>query len=253
MESKVKEELDRLEAAGVIEPITKPTPWCSPMVPVMKKSGKVRLCVDLKRLNKTVKREQFILPTLEDVTSKLSGAKVFTSIDAASGFYQIPLHEDSQELTTFITPFGCYCFRRLPFGITSAPEIFMRKMSQLFEGVDGVFCYMDDILVYGRDVEEHDRRLDAVMRIVQSSGLKLNRSKCLFRQTELKFLGHKFTADGIVADPDKVAAILSMPAPTSVSLLRQVMGMVHYLGSYLPDLHTVTRPLNDLLKADTIW
>ena len=94
MESKVKEELDCLEAAGVIEPITKPTLWCSPMVPVMKKSGKVRLCVDLKRLNQTVKREQFILPTLQDVTSKLSGATVFTSIDAASGFYQIPLHKD---------------------------------------------------------------------------------------------------------------------------------------------------------------
>ena len=253
MESKVKEELDCLEAAGVIEPITKPTLWCSPMVPVMKKSGKVRLCVDLKWLNQTVKREQFILPTLEDVMSKLSGATVFTSIDAASGFYQIPLHEDSQKLTTFITPFGRYCFRCLPFGITSVPEIFMRRMSRLFEGVDGVFCYMDDILVYGREMEEHDHCLDAVMRIVQSSGLKLNRSKCLFRQTELKFLGHKFTADGIVADPDKVAAILSMPAPTSVSLLRQVMGMVHYLGSYLPDLHTVTRPLNDLLKADIVW
>ena len=130
----------------------------------------------------------------------------------------------------------------------------MRKMSQLFEGMDGVFCYMDDILVYGRDIKEHDRRLDVVMRIVESSGLKLNRSKCLFRQTQLKFLGHKFTTDGIiVADPDKVAAILSMPAPTSVSLLRQVMGMVHYLGSYLPDLHTMTRPLNDLLKADIVW
>ena len=94
VESKVKEELDRLEAAGVIEPITKPTLWCSPMVPVMKKSGKVRLCVDLKWLNQTVKREQFILPTQQDVTSKLSSATVFTSIDAASGFYQIPLHED---------------------------------------------------------------------------------------------------------------------------------------------------------------
>ena len=129
----------------------------------------------------------------------------------------------------------------------------MRKMPQLFEGVDGVFCYMDDILVYGRDMEEHDLRLDTVMRIVQSSGLKLKRSKCLFRQTELKFLAHKFTADGIVADPDTVAAILSMPGPTSLSSLCQVMGMVHYLRSYLPDLHTVTRPLNDLLKADTIW
>ena len=253
LESKVKEELDRLQVAGVIEPITKPTAWCAPMVPVLKKSGKVRLCVDLKKLNKAVQREKFILPTLQDVTSKLSGARVFTSLDAASGFYQIPLDKNSQELTTFITPFGRYCFRRLPFGITSAPEIFMRKMSQLFEGVEGVFCYMDDILIYGKDMKEHDERLSAVMNIVISSGLKLNESKCLFRQPELKFLGHTFTANGVVADPDKVTAILGIPAPTNVASLRQFMGMIHYLGSYLPDLHNVTRPLNDLLKGDAAW
>ena len=138
MEPKIKEELDRLEAVGVITPTTKPNAWCSPMVPVLKKSGKVTLCVDLKKLNLAVGREQFILPTMEDVTSKLSGPTVFTSLNVASGFYQIPLHEDSEELTTFITPFGRHFFRRLPFGITSEPEIFMRKLSQLSEDVDGV-------------------------------------------------------------------------------------------------------------------
>ena len=126
---KVKDELERLKAAGVIEEITKPTPLCAPMVPVLKKSGAVRICVDLKRLNLSVERERYILPTLHDLTSRLAGATVFSSLNAASGFYQIPLHEDSQELTTFITPMGRYCYRRLPFGITSAPEIFMRKMN----------------------------------------------------------------------------------------------------------------------------
>ena len=185
MEPKIKEELDRLEAVGVITPITKPTAWCSPMVPVLKKSGRVTLCVDLKKINQAVGREQFILPTMEDVTSKLSGPTVFTSLNAASGFYQITLHEDSQELTTFITPFGRYCIRHLPFGITSAPEIFMRKLSQLSEDVDGVFCYIDDILEFGKDMAEHDRRLDTVMRFVQSSWLNLNKSKCSLRQGEL--------------------------------------------------------------------
>ena len=136
---KVKDELERLKAAGVIEEITKPTPWCAPMVPVLKKSGAVRICVDLKRLNLSVERERYILPTLQDLTSRLAGATVFSSLDAASGFYQIPLHEDSQELTTFITPMGRYCYRRLPFGITSAPEIFMRKMNELLQGLDGTF------------------------------------------------------------------------------------------------------------------
>ena len=251
--ARVKEELDRLTSAGIIKEITKPTPWCAPMVPVMKKSGKVRLCVDLKKLNVNVRRERYVLPTLDDLTSRLAGSTVYSSLDAASGFYQIPLDEASQGLTTFITPFGRYCFRRLPFGITSAPEIFMRKMSELLAGTEGVFAFMDDILVFGKDEREHDKRLNIVLQTLRKAGLTLNPEKCLYRQQELKFLGHKFTRDGVVADPDKVAAIQDMPSPTSVTQLRQVLGMIHYLGSYLPDLHVTTRPLNDLLKKDDVW
>ena len=223
------------------------------MVPVLKKSGAVRICVDLKRLNLSVERERYILPTLQDLTSSLAGATVFSSLDAASGFYQIPLHEASQELTTFITPMGRYCYRRLPFGITSAPEIFMRKMNELLYGLDGVFTYMDDILIYGKDKSEHDERLNKVLKVLASAGLKLNRDKSVIGQSHLKFLGHVFDANGIRSCQDKVRAILEMPAPSSVPQLRQILGMVHYLGSFLPDLHEVTRPLNDLLKADAVW
>ena len=250
---KVKDELERLKAAGVIEEITKPTPWCAPMVPVLKKSGAVRICVDLKRLNLSVERERYILPTLQDLTSRLAGATVFSSLDAASGFYQIPLHEDSQELTTFIMPMGRYCYRRLPFGITSAPEIFMRKMNELLQGLDGTFTYMDDILIYGKDKAEHDERFNKVLKVLASAGLKLNRDKSVIGQSHFKFLGHVFDANGIRSCPDKVRAILEMPAPSSVPQLRQILGMIHYLGSFLPDLHVVTRPLNDLLKADAVW
>ena len=107
----------------------------------------------------------------------------------------------------------------------------MHKMSQLFEGVEGVFCYMKDILIYGKDMEEHDRRLSTVMKTVISSGLNLNESKCLFKQLDLKFLGHKFTAEGFIADPDKVTAILGIPAPTSVALLVQFRVWSITLGS----------------------
>ena len=134
----------------------------------------------------------------------------------------------------------------------SAPEILMRRVSQLFEGVEGVFCYMDDILIYCIDTEEHDRHVSAHRKIVITSGLKLNENKCLFkclfRQSEFKFLGQTFTAESVVVDPDKVPAILDKPAPTNVAPPRQFMGMVHYLGSHLPDLHNVKRPLNKLLK-----
>ena len=250
---RVKEELDRLLVSDVIREVKKPTPWCAPMVPVIKKSGSVRLCVDLKKLNVNVRRERFILPTLEDLTSKLSGATMFSCLDAASGFYQIPLDVESQELTTFLTPFGRYCFKRLPFGITSAPEIFMRKMMEVLDGVEGVFTYMDDVLIYGNTPKEHDDRLANVLDVLKRAGLKLNQDKCSYRQKELKFLGHIFSKDGISADPEKVEAISKMPPPSSVTQLKQVLGMVHYLGSYLPDLHVITRPLNDLLKADVEW
>ena len=122
-----------------------------------------------------MKWETFVLPIIEDVISKLADGTILTSIEAANGFYHITLRDDSQELTTFITPFSRYCFRRLPFGITSTPEIFMRKMLQLFKGLEGVFFYMDDVLVFGKDQEEYDRHLETVMNIVETSGLRLNK------------------------------------------------------------------------------
>ena len=163
------------------------------------------------------------------------------------------LKEGSCELTTFITPFRRYCFRRLPFGITSASEIFMRKMNEVLDGLEGTLAYMDDILVYGKDWEEHDKRLECVMKRLREVDLKLNKEKCFFAQSELKFLGHKFTKSGIEPAGDKVSVILEMPELTSMPLLRQIMGMVHYMGAYLPNLHDITKPLNDLLRSDAVW
>lgn len=134
-----------MEDEGIIKNVTQPTEWCAAMVPVLKPNKReVRCCADLRRLNRAVKREKYVLPTVEEIMPRLAGSKVFTSLDAASGFYQIPLHEDSIRLTTFITPFGRYAFRRLPFGIPSAPEIFQRKMSETLEGLEGTEVYMDD-------------------------------------------------------------------------------------------------------------
>ena len=185
-----------MENAGTIERVTKPTEGCAPMVPVLKKSGQIRICVDLKRLNQAVKREKFILPTLESVTSSLAGSCVFSLLDAASGFWQVPLAPESSELTTFITPMGRFCFKRLTFGISSAPEIFQRKMSALLQGLEGVSVFMDDILVHGTNMEEHDRRLNRVITTIDKAGLRLNKEKCLLRKRQLNFLGHIFDADG---------------------------------------------------------
>lgn len=144
--------------------------------------------MDLKRLNEAVKREQYIMPTTDEITAKLSGATVFSSLDAASGFFQIPLHPESCKLTTFIMPFGRFNFKRLPFGITSAPESIQRKMMEMLNGLEGVEVFMDDVIVYGATEEEHDSRLEKVMQRIETASLKLNRQKCQFKQSQLRFL-----------------------------------------------------------------
>ena len=171
---KVEEEVKRMEKADINERATGPTEWCAPMEPVQKSNGKLRICVDLRKLNSAVKRARFVLPTLEDIAPKLAGAQYVSKLDASSGFWQIPLHPDSAKLTTFITPVGRFCFKRLPFGITCAPEIFQCQMTDLLKNEEGCEAIMDDIIVYGKSAEEHDENLRKTLEIVNESGLKLN-------------------------------------------------------------------------------
>lgn len=149
-----------MENLGIIESVTEPTEWVAPMVPVVKPSGKIRMCVDLKRLNESVQREKITLPTLDDILHRLAGSTVFSSLDVVSGFWQITLDEKSARLTTFITPLGRFCFKRC---YRSASEIFQRKMSEQLSGHEGIVVYMDDILVCKSTMEEHDRRLSKVL------------------------------------------------------------------------------------------
>lgn len=248
----VREELDRMEVMGVISKVTQPTDWCAGMVVVPKVNGKIRICVDLTHLNKWVKRERHILPSVDQTLAQLSGAKVFSKLDARSGFWQIPLARESALLTTFITPYGRYCFNRLPFGISSAPEHFQRRMSQMLESHEGVLCHADDILVFGRNKEEHNMRLHQVLQKVKEEGLTLN-EKCEFGQDSMIFVGHKVTATGIEPDPGKVKAIMEMPEPQSVADVRRLLGMANYLTKFIPQLATITTPLKDLLGDRNEW
>ena len=194
-----------------------------------------------------------MLPNLDDISPKLAGSSLFSKLDASSGFYQIPLHPNSCELTTFITPMGRYCFRRVPFGITSAPEIFQRKMTELLHGIEGVEVIIDDILIHGKTRKEHDDRLDRVFRRIQDSGLKLNRDKCEFRKTEIEYFGHMITSEGIRPSSSRVDAIRQMETPTNLTELRRFIGMVNYLGRFIPDLASVISPMTDLLKSESAW
>ena len=186
---KVKDELDRMETMGVIEKVDAPTQWCSPIVVVPKPNGKVRICGDFIQLNNAVLRENHPMPTTEQTLGKLAGATVISKLDANSGFWQRKLKDSSKLLTTFITPWGRYCYTRHPFGISSAPEHFQKSMQRILEDLPGVECQMDDIIVYGANQAEHDERLEAVLTRLQWAKVTLNWEKCEFSKETVKFLG----------------------------------------------------------------
>ena len=182
-------ELQRMERNGVISRVEDPTEWCAPMVVTPKSDGKVRICVDLTKLNEFVQRENHPLPTTDATLANLAGARYFSRLDANSGFWQIKLSERSKPLTTFLTPWGRYCSNILPFGISSGSEKFQKCMSQILEGLDGVECNIDDVLVHGATQEEHDQRLEAVLQRLADANVTLNAEKCVFNVPSVKFLG----------------------------------------------------------------
>ncbi|XP_075740610.1 uncharacterized protein LOC119165085 [Rhipicephalus microplus] len=246
----VRHELDKLEEGGVIRKVDNLTPWCSGLVVVRKADGSYRLCVDLTQLNKVVLRERHILPTVEQV---LGDATVFSKLDATASFHQVKLSANSQELTTFITPFGRYCFCRLPFGITSAPEYFQKQMARILEGQEGVANMIDDILVFGRTREERDARLSQVLSRLAKAGITLNQDNCRFGVSEVSFLGVIVSAQGIRPSPDKVEAIKAMKAPTDIAGVRRLLGMVNHLARFLPCISEVTAPIRALLNKSATW
>ncbi|XP_031427422.1 uncharacterized protein K02A2.6-like [Clupea harengus] len=173
-----------MEEMGVLSPIEEATEWCSGMVVVPKPNGKIRICVDLTRLNENVCRERHILPSVDETLAKLAGARIFSKLDATAGFWQVPLHKDSAPLTTLITSIGRYCFNRLPFRISSAPEHFQKRLTQMLDGLEGTLCHADDILVFGATPREHDNRVHQVLQRLQQRGLTLN-DKCQFEKEAL--------------------------------------------------------------------
>ena len=204
-------------------------------------------------------REHYQLPTIEDIATRLHGAKVFTVLDVRNGFWHVKLDERSSCLTTFNTPYGCYRHKRMPFGISSAPEVFQKKMHQLIEGLDGIEVVADDFVVvgYGRTVEEanldHDQRLRTFLERCRERGVKLNIDKFTLRQREVRFIGHIATADGLCVDPAKVKAIVDMPIPTDVAGVQRLLGLAQYLAKFMPHLSDITKPLRDLTRQDCEW
>ncbi|UYV71234.1 K02A2.6-like, partial [Cordylochernes scorpioides] len=252
---KLKTRLEELEKAGIIAQVNVATEWCAPTVIAGKPNGDIRLCVDLSRLNEHVQREVHPMPVVEHMLGQLGEARFFSKLDANSGFHQIPLGPDCQHLTTFITPFGRYKYCRMPFGISLAPEYFQRVMSIILQGMDGVMCYLDDILIFASDSKTHDRILRLVLRKLKEAKVSLNKAKCVFGVPRINFLGHILDEDGIRPDPAKIEAVAKMPAPTDVHGVRRFLGMVNHLGRFVENLSEIVAPLNQLLVKgqDFVW
>ena len=249
---KTKREIDRMLKNGVISKVDQPTAWCAPMVVTPKPNGDVRICVDLTKLNKSILREAYPLPTVEFTLGKLSKSKIFSKIDANSAFWQRRLSESSRLLTTFITPWGRFCFNRLPYGISTGSEQFQKCMNNILEGLEGVESEIDDLLVHGETQNQHDCRLHAVLKRLEES-VTLNKSKCLFSVPSVKALGHVISAEGVSPDPDKVKAIVNIPVPKNVAEVRSFMGMVNQFNKFTSHLATKSKPLRDLLCKDSVW
>lgn len=253
LEKKVKKELQRMETAQVIQKVDEPTEWVNPIVLVGKPDRDIRICLDPVYLNEAIMREHCKLPTFEEITAHLQGTTVFSTLDANKGFYQIRLDEESSKMTTFSTPYGRYRFLRMPFGISSAPEIFHKTFKAIFEGIEGVQIYIDDILVVGKDKEEHDQRLRQVLERAKENGVKFNKKKCNLEAKEVRFMGHILTKEGIRVDEDRVEAIRRIPTPKTVTELQRFLGMVTYVSRFIPNLSEMSVNLRNICKKDVVW
>ena len=218
---------------------------------VIKPDSSLRICLDPKHLNEALKRNQHHIPTLEELTHRFSGATIFSKLDAKSGYWSVPLDAQSQLYTTFNTPFGRFCFKRLPFGLKTSQDVFQKAMDDILEGLPGVISIADDITVYGKDEREHDQNLHQLMQRARETGLVFNPTKCKIKQDSVKFFGNIYDRNGVHPDPEKVQAIVSLSVPTDVKELQSFLGMITYLAPFVPQLSEHTAPLRQLLKKDS--
>ena len=253
LKSKVEAELADLKSKGIISPVKHST-WAAPIVPVLKKNGKVRICGDYKlTINQAAPTETYPLPLIEELLTAMSGGKYFSKLDLQDAYLQLPLDSASKQYVAINTHRGLFQYNRLPFGIASAPAIFQRHMEMLLQGLDGVSVYLDDVLVAGCTFDEHQNRLAEVLQRLENSGMRINKQKCFFLRPSIEYLGHIVDEEGIRPTEEKVKAIKEAPAPTNVTQLRSFLGLINYYNKFLPNLAANLTPLYSLLNKQQRW
>lgn len=251
LKEKAKEQLDYLENQGIIAKVPQgvPTPWCSQLHMVHKKDKQsVRICIDPKFLNRAILRECHPIRTIEDILCQVDGSKYFTVLDANMGFFQVQLDYESQLLCSFNTPWGRYMYKRLPMGIKSSPEIYQRKIEEMYANVDHFANVFDDMLLFSEDVEKQSQILRKVLETARENNLTFRLSKCKFAQTEVEYSGFILTDKGVKASPEKTKAILDMPEPKNKEEVRTLLGMATYLSKHISHFSDITHDLREVIK-----
>ena len=249
----VEQQIKELLLLGLIEPSC--SPYGAPILFVKKKDGTLRMCCDWRKLNSQTVKTRYPLPRIDYLLDQLQGASIFTSLDLQSGYHQILIDPADVPKTAFTTPFGHYQFKVMSFGFSNAPSTFQSAMNKLFQPLlgKGVLCYMDDLLIYAKTPDEHERLLKQVLQILESNDLYVRLQKCDFERPELKYLGHIVTAKGIKVDPAKVQVIKDWPRPTSQKDVRSFLGLSNYFRKFVQGYTTLVIPLIQLTRKIIKW
>lgn len=249
----LEKELSRLECLGILQKVMH-SEWAAPVVVVPKGDGCLRVCGDYKTtVNPVLVVDKYPLPRPDDLMSQLAGGQRFSKIDLSQAYQQVQLDDESRKFVTINTHQGLYQYTRVPFGISSAPALFQKIMDTILQGVPNTICYLDDILVTGKNETEHLRNLEEVLKRLQQNGLRVKPEKCKFLQPSVEYLGHRIDASGVHTTMKKVEAIKRAPTPQDVQQLRAFLGLLHYYGKFIPNLSSILHPLNQLLKSQSSW
>ncbi|KAJ8706686.1 hypothetical protein PYW07_012764 [Mythimna separata] len=252
LRKRVDDELDIMLRTGVIEPVES-ADWATPLVPVRKADGGLRICADYKvTLNPVLLIDRYPLPRIDDLLVKLNGAKVLSKIDLSQAYNQIEL-EDPDNLTVINTHKGLFKYKRLVYGLSSSPGIFQRIMSNLVNDIPNVQVFLDDIIIGTTTMTQHLETLETLLERLHNSGIKLKKNKCFFMTNQVKYLGYIISADGIKTDPEKVEGIINIPSPRNVTELRSFLGTINFYAKFVGNLSTILAPLYNLLKKGITW
>ena len=250
-EKEVEAQLEQMQSQGVIRPSH--SPWAAPVVIVRKKDGGLRFCVDYRRLNELTIKDAYPLPRIDDTLDALGASKWFSTLDLASGYWQVELDPRHREKTAFVTKHGFYEFNVLPYGLCNAPSTFQRLMELVLADLQWMTClvYLDDIIVFGRTFEEHISRLGEVLGRLKSAELKVKPAKCTLFSKRVNYLGHVISAEGVGTDPAKAETVRSWPTPTTVGELRSFLGLASYYRRFIAGFGSIAQPLHRLTEKKT--